>query len=107
MLPCCADSARRMYSRSKSSRASCRDICGPDRLAGHHDHQALDDISKLTDVAGPAIALKAGRRARIEPLRPAAVFVRELGHEMLREQRDIAWPVAQRRNRDRNDVQPE
>ena len=82
-------------------------VRGRDRLAGHHDHQALDDVAQLADVARPAIALKAGRRARIEPLRPTAVFARELGHEMLGQQRDVAWPVAQRRHGDRDDVQPE
>ena len=48
-----------------------RQVDAGDRIARHHDHQPLDDVAQLADVARPRVALEHGDRAGIERLQPA------------------------------------
>ena len=78
-----------------------------DGVAGHHDHQPLDDVAQLADVTRPGIALQDGQGRGLERLDPAPVLARELRHEVVGQQTDVVRTVAQRGHEDRNDVQPE
>ena len=57
---------------------------------------------------GQRIVLQHGHRAGdSKRLRPPAVLAREVGHEVIGQQRDVLLPIAQRRHEDRDHVQAE
>ena len=65
------------------------------------------DVAQLAHVAGPAVAPQRRAGLGIERLAAAAVLLRELGHEVIGEQRHVFIARAQRRHEDRDDAQPE
>src|SRR5262245_12893088 len=66
----------------------------------------LEGIRELADVAGPGAGGEHGERGRGET-RGATVLRGEARDEMLREQRDVATPLAERRHDDRGHLQAE
>src|SRR5262245_13801771 len=83
------------------------EILGRDAVAGNHDHQPLDHVPQLADVARPAVSLHGRGRAGIERLQTSAVFPRKFRHEVIGQDGNVLLPVAKWRHEDRNDVQPE
>ena len=75
--------------------------------AARQDHRALDDVLELAHVARPGVRrpatpARAGSMPRTRLPMVCAYFWTKCSHE----QRDVAGPVAQRRQRDREDVEP-
>ena len=69
-------------------------------------HRALDDIPQLADVARPPVGLERGIRRRARPLHAFAELAVEAVDEIFDEQRHILRMRAQRRDGNRQDVEP-
>ncbi len=83
-------------------------MLGGDRLgcvAARQDHQPLDVVAKLADVARPVVGLKHGHGVVADGARRQAGGARNLLDEMAHEQRDVLAPLGQRRNAQRHDGQ--
>ena len=65
---------------------------------------ALDRVLELAHVAGPGVALERAQRLGLEAPRPATRLVARAREEGLGEQPDVLAALAQRRQRDRHDV---
>ena len=79
-----------------------------DGLARRHDHQPLDHVAQLADVAGPAVAAAAPVAAPASNRFGRRPYSRaSSAMKCSREQRDVAGALAQRRHEDRDDVEPE
>ncbi len=76
-----------------------------DGAVAHHDG-ALDGVLELAHVARPRVVAEHVEGAARDAPRALAVLGGVLLDEVLRERRDVAAPVAQRRERDREDVEP-
>ena len=78
-----------------------------ERRARRQDDGALQDVLELADVAGPVVAPRASASRR-----QGCVSIRLLSardrppHQVLDEQRDVLAAIAQRRERDREHVEP-
>src|SRR5437879_5718343 len=70
-----------------------------------HNHQSLDFISQLADIAGPGVVHQHVEGIGGEILRSAAVFNREDAHEVAGENRYVFAPFAQWGNEEGNHVQ--
>src|SRR6478735_1645207 len=75
-----------------------------DRRAGRHHVGAIDDVAQLADVAGPAIGREAPEDVAAEAL-DRTLALADLLQEVLRDQRDVVDPLAQRRQVDREHVE--
>ena len=76
-----------------------------DQVANAHDDSTLDDVLQLANVSGPVMALERVYRISGESKIFTALTLRVALHEVFREQRDVAIPVAKRRKLDACDVQ--
>src|SRR5262252_5587105 len=77
-----------------------------DELLVATHHRPLDDIAQLADVAGPRVVAEAHHGRLVDPLDLPSVLLVELGDEGLYEERDVLGPLAQRRERDGQHVDP-
>ena len=77
-----------------------------DRLLRIERGETADEVLQLADIAGPAVALHGLDRARLDRLRRQA-FALGAGEEMPHQIGDVVAPLAQRRQADRHDIQPE
>ena len=73
--------------------------------AARQDHRALDDVLELAHVARPGIRRQRRQRARVDAAHALADGLRVLLDEVLAQHGDVAGPIAQRRQRDRKDVE--
>src|SRR5262249_58795517 len=73
---------------------------------GRKPPPARYDVPRPPQVAGPGVALQAFDRLVGEPVEPAVVLRGVDAQEVLRQQGDVFPPVAQRRDVDRDDVEP-
>src|SRR5215467_551336 len=78
---------------------------GDELLVAAH-HRPLDDVAELADVAGPRVIAEAHQGRRVHPLDLPSVLLVELGDEGLHEERDVLGPLAQRRERDGQHIDP-
>src|SRR5262245_41144583 len=78
---------------------------GDELLVTAH-HRSLDDVTELADVAGPRVVVEAHHGRLVHPLDLPPVLLVELGDEGLHEERDVLGPLAQRRERDGQHVDP-
>ena len=77
-----------------------------DHLPVAHQHRPLEDVFQLPDVAGPVIAhehVDGGRRDALDDL---TVLVRELLEEVIGEQQQVGFALAERRHEDGEHVEP-
>src|SRR6478609_7463977 len=78
------------------------------RLLDHrplaHDDRALDHVFELAHVSRKRLTTQQIHRRRGDATDLALVLGRELAHEVLRQRGDILRAIAQRRKRDREDV---
>src|SRR5579871_2412053 len=120
MLPCCSESVRRMSSRSKRSRASCRvsfpaadnsTLAGAPLTRSRNDRSAIEIESPGTMIIRRSMTFRSSRTLpghAYRCIRPAAsVFAAELRQKMIGEERNVLLPLAQRGHENRDDVQPE
>src|SRR3954469_24890955 len=70
-----------------------------------HQYRALDRVLELADVAWPMVAGEHVDRRRRDPPDAAGVLARELLEEMIDEQHQVGFSLAQRRNEDREHVE--
>ena len=75
-------------------------------LVGREQHAALDNVLELTDVAGPGMAEHLAHGPIREPAQGLAVELAVLLDETLDQRRNVGSPFAQRRDRDREGVEP-
>src|SRR5205823_1718002 len=71
-----------------------------------HDHRAFDHVLELADVARPVVGARPLDETRRDAVEGAAELARGLGREVLHQARNVVAPLAQRRDRDRKDVEP-
>ncbi len=76
-------------------------------VAGREDHRALEDVRELAHVARPGLRLEQLERVRRElgRLQPVALGAR--GEQVRGERRHVARALAQRRQLEGKDVEPE
>ena len=79
-------------------------VAGDLRAAGQ-DQRALDHVLQLADVPRPGVGAERGHRRGVDPAHRLAGAGRVLLQEVLGQMRDVARPIAQRREQDREDVQ--
>jgi hypothetical protein len=84
-----------------------RQVVDANDIACGHDHQALDRVAQLADVAAPAIALQRVHRRRVEAPRLQIVLIAGEPGEVLDQQRDVLAAFPQRRHDDRNHIETE
>ena len=77
----------------------------PIRGSGGQHHRALDHVLQLADVARPVVLHQQVERRSGQLETGFAVLLAVLREEVLREQRDVVLPLAQRRQVDADDVQ--
>ena len=77
------------------------DLVGSHVAPGEEDRGALDEIAQLADIAGPAMLGQAGMAGRGQARRLAL----RAGEEMRDEQGNVAGPLGQRRQVDREDAE--
>src|SRR5580700_2601925 len=80
------------------------DITDVDRRSVAERDGALDDVAKLTDVAGPMITHQLLDCFRGKAANLAAGFAHETGKEVLREDRDVGVMFAEWRHLDLHDL---
>ena len=83
-----------------------RQIVGHHAIAAAEHQRLLDDVLELAHVARPVVAEEAGDDVGGERARLPAAARRVLAHEVVGEQRQILLAVAQRRQGQRDDVEP-
>ena len=83
-----------------------RDLRRVDQRARHHDQQPLDQVAQLPDVARPVIELHHFQRLWGDVFDPQPLFLRMHAEKMPGQQRDVLFPLAQRRDHHRQHVQP-
>ena len=71
-----------------------------------HDHRAFDQVLQLTDVAGEGVVEQRLDRPLAEAGHVALVTLAVVVQEVLHQQRDVVAPLAQRRQVDREHVEP-
>ena len=76
------------------------------RIAAGQDHQPLDIVAQLADVARPVMRLQHRHRVLADPALRQAGRGRDLVHEIVDQIGDILAPLRQRRHADRHDGQP-
>src|SRR5687767_13866705 len=74
-------------------------------VSSAHDHGALDDVLQLADITRPAVPLQSAHRILREAKIFTAFTLRVSFHEIVREDRDVAFALAQRRQLQARDVQ--
>ena len=72
---------------------------------GVEDHDALDQVAQLADVAGPVVLLEGGEGVFVHFYAGTAVLLAELEEELLDQQGDVFLAVAQRRDEEGDDVE--
>src|SRR5262249_43616993 len=77
-----------------------------DRRAGRERDRLLDRVLELADVAGPGVRDQRAIRGRRERAALATEARGRRGEEVLDQERHVLGPLAQRRQRDADDVQP-
>src|ERR1044071_4691617 len=83
------------------------EIAQLDEVAIAEDGRALDAILQLADVARPVVVVQRGARVVGHAQAGAVQLVREAGKGKVREGVDVLAALAQRRDRDREDVDAE
>ena len=81
-----------------------RDLRRVDQRARHHDQQPLDQVAQLPDVARPVIELHRFQRLWGDVFDPQPLFLRMHAEKMPGQQRDVLFPLAQRRDHHRQHV---
>ena len=76
------------------------------RVPGAQHHRALDHVLELAHVARPVVVHQQVERFRRELEFGTRVLLAVLLEEVLHQQRDVVLALAQRRQLDRDDVQP-
>ena len=76
------------------------------RGASREDGGALEDVLQLADVARPRVRHQPAECRRVDAVKPPGDPRRELVEEVLRQQRNILGPLAERRELDREDAEP-
>ena len=84
-----------------------RQVARGNLLAAAQHHRVLDGRAQLAHVARPGIIHQRFERVRREIVHRFAVFLREFAQKTLRQQRNVARPLAQRRQFDFHHAQPE
>src|ERR1700752_2600680 len=79
---------------------------GRDHVARRHDDQALHHVAQLAHVAGPVVGQEVAERLVGERLGAFAVLGAELCDEVAHVGRDVVLARAQRRDLDRDHVEP-
>src|SRR2546430_5770929 len=75
-----------------------RQIGNVDRVCRHHDHQPLDHVAQLADVAAPLRVLQCAQRGGRELLLVLVVILRKERREMLRKNLDVMAPLVNLRS---------
>ena len=86
--------------------AEARQVLRLDELAARQNRGALDDVAQLAHVARPVVELEHPHRLGRDRLDVASVARVELVEERLDDERQIVLAIAQRRQLDREDVEP-
>ena len=92
--------------RLRRRRAEHESRAVTDASSGRQDDGALDGVLELADVAGPVVLLQRRQHAVVDAVDPPAGTLGVLPDEVLDQRRDVFAPIAQRRDLDRNDVEP-
>src|SRR5262245_42486238 len=79
----------------------------PQRPLSAQDDRSLDDVPQLADVAGPRVPLQRRQAGLIDAVDPLPHLPPDLVHERPHQQRDVLWPLAQRRHHHREHRQTE
>src|SRR5690606_41345531 len=74
-----------------------------DALPICQDHQALDVVLELTNVARPVVRLQHGERVVADTSRPNTGLAGDLAHETVDQERYILAPLGERRHKDRHE----
>src|SRR4051794_7223535 len=74
--------------------------------AAGHDERAIDHVAQLADVARPLVLLQRFDEVRFDRLHLLLFRLVQLLQEEVREERDVFETLAQRRDLDREDIQP-
>ena len=82
------------------------EVLGADRRAAREDHRALDDVLDLAHVARPVVLAQLLHAVGCEARRRHAHLARELRDEVVRERPEVVEAIAQRRQVDREHVEP-
>src|SRR5262245_18243958 len=83
-----------------------REIRRFEPVAIDQQHRPLDRVAQLADVAGPLVLLERRRGSFRESAHMLPEFAIETIDVETGEQRDVASPLAERRKRNRHDLQP-
>ena len=83
-----------------------RQVLGRDHVAGRHDDQPLDHVPELAHVARPVVGQEIAERLAGERLGALAVLGAELRDELAHVRGNVVLAGSQRRDLDRDDVQP-
>src|SRR5713226_486838 len=96
-----------LFGRATFPRAEGRGkVFGANDVAGGHDHEPLDHVPELADVARPVVGEEIGERLHRDGLRALAVLGREPRDEVIDQQRDVFLPLPERWHLDRDHVEP-
>ena len=77
-----------------------------ERGAGRQDDSTFEDVLELAHVPRPRVRHQPAQRAGLDPLEPPPDARRELVEEELRQEWDVLGPLAERRERQREDAEP-
>src|SRR5690349_11731400 len=77
-----------------------------DDLAPRQETGAFERVPQFPDVTRPRMALQTSHGLRRHGLEGLLEFARKVGEEVIDQRRNVLRPLAQRRQVDRNDVQP-
>ena len=84
--------------RSRAAGQHGADVGGADHVVGREDHEALDEVAQLADVAGKAVGRKYLDGVVLDADAGSIVGLRREREEVAREQRDVLAARAQRRD---------
>src|SRR5690242_10608413 len=82
-----------------------REVVSLDLFAGTDNHGALDHVAQFANVAGPVMKLKRFDGGTAEKACRPSVFLGELRHEMLGQQRQVFFAFAEWRQMNAEDIQ--
>src|SRR4029453_1740033 len=82
------------------------EVARVDEPAFTENRRALEDISKLSNVAGPFVLKQCLPRIACQAGRRAAEGLADLLHERLGQRNDVGWTIPQRRNLDVEPPEP-
>jgi hypothetical protein len=91
------DGRRDRYDTGHLVLEECRQMLHFDRAFSGNDHCPLEDVAKLTDVAGPVVLLKCLKNSRREIAHAAAVFAIQIAQKRFCNRFDVVLAFPQRR----------